>query len=584
MSSPFPKWYILLRYLVPFFSVASPKTVLWAQDNPVVSLSIVEGKVIDINGYVPYDQYFDVKIPRVLGLKEVSFNYRIIPSERKNWHYFPHASQIIDTSDLTIQGFLQGSIPGVLIGEEFIIRNVGPLHPRVRYEFQVTGNFGLRLDLVKRDKLSKIIAQNTEELISEDITVDKIEYRLEIINQAIKEAFWGEEIPPGFNPQEELVDFRSEGINKLVESLLKVQEELTNNQDALSLQIEGFIDIISEDTTGLAKKFLTLSRIYHQGSKGPDGEVLAFDPLTKYLFEKEVFPHLEPYESLQLSEICLFFSYLFIRPELIKSILTGDALIRRTQIDLAASLDSVSLKFLLGSFQLFSSSFFYDEEQKPLFSQSQDTLLSYLYQDEEFGLMGILRVINQIGRLQMKKDRLIQEYRFNQVVYTESRLFRIPIVSGLTLESGKSPLVELDLGYGHAPFIGNNILYEGANIYLVPVNKRGGLGWSDYKKRRHLKYFSFTLGIAQQLGQNNYKLYRPLLGDVGSPLVGVGINFGPFKFSLGSLIYQKKDINPIVDNASTVLTPLLSISLDPGLSNSFGSLSTVAREKYKNPQ
>jgi len=90
-----------------------------------------------------------------------------------------------------------------------------------------------------------------------------------------------------------------------------------------------------------------------------------------------------------------------------------------------------------------------------------------------------------------------------------------------------------------------------------------------------------TVGIAQVLGPNQDEQFQPLLGGVGTPIMGAGYRFGPMKVELGSIMYLKKNINPIIDVTSLRFTPQVSLSFDIGLLGSFGNFGTKLNELAK---
>lgn len=136
----------------------------------------------------------------------------------------------------------------------------------------------------------------------------------------------------------------------------------------------------------------------------------------------------------------------------------------------------------------------------------------------------------------------------------------VPVVATTisSFETRARQYVTADLGLAYAPGLGEVVPYFGANFYLGALNKRVPLALDPPNE---LDRWSVTVGVtASSLAQKDVR--DDLFGSY-SVLVGAGRRMtDPIRLTGGAILYQGRDVNPLLDRTALALSPFLSLSFD----------------------
>ena len=117
--------------------------------------------------------------------------------------------------------------------------------------------------------------------------------------------------------------------------------------------------------------------------------------------------------------------------------------------------------------------------------------------------------------------------------------------------------------------------YVGWNIYLRPVNKKSHLSWTARPfglTEELLRRFSFTIGVVQTGFDEEEGRYEGVIGS-NAAVLGAGLRINDsLRFSVGGLLFESQDPDPLVDSSRLEFSPYVAISLDWNIGASFSGL------------
>ncbi|MEO0638976.1 MAG: hypothetical protein AAFY70_04580 [Bacteroidota bacterium] len=564
-----------------FFLGISSQTVV--AQNPVVTFTVGEEGLLDITGFLPYDQYFDVEVPRIEGMDEVSINYRIV--NRKPWHYFPERDSTDTTSTSANFGYLINPINTSLkTKEKFIFRGVGPFHPNTMYEFKVSATFKYPLEEARLAALSTEIGGILDGLTANlEINADGLKQSVIEINKKIAAAYKAQYPDKDFSgklPQQRL---NSPSIDSFLTKLIDNNNLINTQTSDLTSYIKAFAESQNSNREVLSKD---LSQIIGLANLPPPQKDQKLDstqilsPFATQNLNRKVFPHLPAFKTLTLKDAVYLLSSILDDPEEFQYLLLGKTKLQGTTVLNSDEIDSATYLFLMSAFRALSHPNMDKLNGTPLISDQGKELLKGV--SGKVGLRKIFDDYQEILSLKADRIKIVEECKIELRTFSEKATGATPKFTKIPVEVNKSPYIEPNIGFSYAPFVGNVYLYQGIDIFFRPVNRSPLAAWSQLKgKDKFWKRFSLTVGIAQVLGPNQDEQFQPLLGGVGTPIMGAGYRFGPMKVELGSIMYLKKNINPIIDVTSLRFTPQVSLSFDIGLLGSFGNFGTKLNELAK---
>ncbi len=185
-----------------------------------------------------------------------------------------------------------------------------------------------------------------------------------------------------------------------------------------------------------------------------------------------------------------------------------------------------------------------------------EVLEAYLY-DLEKSLLGRERALDRVAA-EIESSALSATIR--QTITTEVATTRANLYVGLDLGALYSPELERAAGY------------FGANIHVVPVNKKASLSDAGGLAKRLSVTFGITL---TELVLEDDPRVEPLLGTRYNLVLGAGYRFArSLRVSGGALLVLKNDPNPLVIDRSLAATPYFAFSFDIDI---VGALRNAAR-------
>ncbi|MEO1383803.1 MAG: hypothetical protein AAFV78_11285, partial [Bacteroidota bacterium] len=381
-------------------------------------------------------------------------------------------------------------------------------------------------------------------------------------------------------PQERL---NSASIKSFLKKLIKNQDSINDLTENLTSYIEAFADSQNTNREVLSKD---LSQIIGLSNLPPPKKDQKLDstkilsPFATQNLNRKVFPHLPVFKTLTLKDAVYLLSSILDDPEEFQYLLLGKTKLQGTTVLNSDEIDSATYLFLMSAFRALSHPNMDKLNGTPLISDQGKELLKGA--SGKVGLRKIFDDYQEILSLKADRIKIVEECRIELRIFSQKATVATPKFTKIPVEVSKSPYIEPNIGFSYAPFVGNVFLYQGIDIFFRPVNRSPLAAWSQLKgKDKFWKRFSLTVGIAQVLGPNQDEQFQPLLGGVGTPTVGAGYRIGPMKVELGSILYLKKNINPIIDVTRLRFTPQISLSFDIGLLGSFGNFGTKLNELAK---
>jgi hypothetical protein len=197
--------------------------------------------------------------------------------------------------------------------------------------------------------------------------------------------------------------------------------------------------------------------------------------------------------------------------------------------------------------------------------------------------------IEQISQLLKKHEDALDEFAKKLSLDASISV----IVEGSTkvqdIETKARSYIGLDFGLIYSPWLkGNEILpVYGVNFYLVPVNKRVSLCKSLRNQENGLKKFSasrfarsFSISTGFSFVDIKVDNERKGLYENTSFLVGIGWRINrAIRISGGTILFQKKDPNPLINSYNIAATGYFSVSADVDV---FGALGKLGDKIFPN--
>jgi hypothetical protein len=180
---------------------------------------------------------------------------------------------------------------------------------------------------------------------------------------------------------------------------------------------------------------------------------------------------------------------------------------------------------------------------------------------------------NLLARLQAilaERDRALDELSgfLRRQTTTE-----VPIVATSTgsFSTRAKNHVSMDIGILYSGDAGEVLPYFASNFYLRPVNRSVPLSQVGGFGRR----FSFMVGVTYSSieEEENGRVLRDNLFGSQALVVGAGLRLtDAARLSIGALVYQQNDPNPLVDDLSLTADPFLALSIDADVKSLLGPL------------
>lgn len=519
-----------------------------------VSLSFNER---DFGSPLPFDVPFKIKGTADKNVEKILFQYRI--KARKKWHYFPPSDDVDNTTGYTKS--IETWTRNTSADDKFSL-SVGPLHPNVEYEFKFI--ILKKIELTEEDdKLLRadLLTMMSAVLVKEGIQKADIDALNDNLGARIQTAVSNGHLTD-INLTPFVVNPFDPPLDKISTNLLGYPEKIKNAKHAITIK-----------TKGLTDNYLYTAKFKEIFTNVITNKI-TLNPAIKPLIDKPISPLSTGYETYKLSDFFLFYNHGLINRSTIELVLTGKAKIAGATITTSNTYDLPSIEVILNFYKLISSRYFATDKNIMIFSERETDLKQMVQLVEE-----IITEINKIKEYtaEMEKLKTVFPNLLKDKVVKQS--YNVTEESGIDITSEKNPYVGLDLGIVYAPGLSNVFTYQGANIYFVPVNKKAPI--STFKgKDKFGKIFSVYIGITQKVGGPTDADYKPLFNDAGSLLAGFGFRFNRItRVNVGGLIYQYKNINPVLDKYDLKVNPTISLSVDLDVVKALGDVGKLIFSK-----
>lgn len=505
---------------------------------------------------LPFDESFHLSIPANDNISRIKVRYRIPPGERKNWHYLP--------KDTTRGGWTNWvEWQNLQNGEPILIRDIGPLHPNVTYEFHLFAYATPDLTPETQEALRDQLYRSLEEVLSKmnirRVDLDSLSARLQrhittITNRQATVVHGSGELFKLETYGPELLDIAQE-----MESL---HPQIHNGRANYDIQVEKLLSLFESpgpSTTTVADELYTFLINWEEAK---------LNRFAAAQWEAPLNPTLEEFSSLTAEEagrmIGESLQLSAVDPDtLFAKILRGTAKFAGSGVTTAEAPDLTSVVLLRDFFALVANPYFTWSDQRPIWSDSTGVLLGQL--------AGRLRMLSAQLQLLDKQANMLEalKNKFPDVLTDKLLQEEINILGDtpVMVREEANPYIGVGIGLGYAPKINQFVSSQFVNIYFRPVNKTtpiSNLRGTD----RWLKTLSLYIGIGQLLGDNEAEVsYRSLLSDNTTPLAGMGFRFNQsLVFNAGGIFFSKRKADDLSSGNDLQFIPTFSFSLDINIS------------------
>lgn len=550
-------------------------------DNQMLGGSLKDVKVVKVDlstGYfehsLPFDESFYIEgdvSPDTINM--VVLNYSMLEGKRG---FFDFSKRTLTDTEPKWKR-IKGTKP-----KKFKIR-VDPLYPDKKYKFVFT--------LYKSKLPERIINELKEEIIKElkqnDESLTKFlftdEMNLEKSNQLMIFSKSKDSLDQKYDDfVNELADSLQEKIAAMngkklsPEELESFKQKVNNN---LQLLKEQHFLILSGMEKHQRNKLALLKKIKSQyekiKEKGVDEKLSEIIPNPNLLLDRSKLDWLKVIEEstnkITYSQMGGYFATQLKGDEFFIRFLEGKENISGRVLVKNKSLDLKELNQLIAFQTLISGATFKDKNDKSILSVDQREAVSA----QTAELRSYAEECKEFNRFETKYTKFIADLSelFSDIVFTESAEIYASS-DPYVITTDKSNYVGLDIGFAYIGAIEEALMYAGANIYLVPVNKNVPL--SNYKGADYgfSKRTSILLGLTlTDFEKENH--YKPLFTGKGSLLLGLGYRLSEIvKLNAGYLFFKKVDENSIESNSEFQREIFAAVSFDADIGSLFNDFKS----------
>lgn len=497
---------------------------------------------------LPFDIRFIIKGNAPDGVQKIELYYKC--KKGKSKPYFPDKVKFdwLGTND------------------KMVIFVIGPLHANAVYKFKFTLFFrpGTSLDAgALKNQVFTILKDNLEKFFKDSV-LDNNE--VDKINNQIKAL-----LSRSLNTN--ITNIKTGGIDIIKEPyatiITNINQAYTDRNDAKETIDNRIKNInvhfgIMPDAKKPNQNIIGLAETLRKIIENP--KTLS-SPAQKW-WTSPLNPTRSAFKLLTMEATARIVLDLITRPINFQSILNGNAKIMGTAIEPADEYDPSSLAIIADFFQLISLESFKNQDNNRVISSS---IAKFLQNKIIPSLYTIIKKIDEHKQTDLELTRIKNDFPdvlSDLILQTSYEIETIPI----EVPEKQHPYIGLDLGVGYAPDLKKFFSYTGANIYLVPVNKKASLnifkGWDWVRKRFSLLFGLTVTGIEE--------------GDVkkmfsaGSIVAGAGFRIFPsLRVNAGWLFFKQEDENPLIDKENMKATMFLSASFDIDVQKFIGRIGNL---------
>lgn len=188
-------------------------------------------------------------------------------------------------------------------------------------------------------------------------------------------------------------------------------------------------------------------------------------------------------------------------------------------------------------------------------------------------LAGAAEGMRQLQTLLREREELIAGWVRQVLVEEQASL----LVGGSTVADYDTRAIwymSADIGSGISD-LEDFFTYVGWNIYLRPVNKKAHLSWGARPfglREEFMRRFSFTIGVVQSGFDEVPGEFEGVIGS-NAAVLGAGLRINDsLRFSVGGMLFESQDPDPLIDNTRLSWSPYVAISLDWNIGASLSGL------------
>ena len=503
---------------------------------------------------LPFDVPFKITGPVTSNLRSIYVSYRIKPDDYKSWMRFP-SSVIGKWSDTSRHWNYFDESPA---GAKFHLY-VGPIHPNVAYEFLYIIRKAPSLNATQRDDLKKTIFNSLVDFLSnlEDVNDSRISTLNIELDKKIQVAVGNGDIQY-LDGSPFKINIRDRNLKPITNKIIDCNLAIRDARNDIPANANQFLP-----GNGNFVRFKNILSNIKNGVVVLDAPSLAIwnSPFTSAI------PALKDLKFKDLADM-------LTDPGLNwADLINGTVKIDPPRLTTVTATDNSSFAVLSAFFDIITNQKFKTAGVNPV--DPFAAVHIFVVGNLKLALTTTLEDLNIITVQQQVRANLLNT--FPDILADKLISTSIVVVdkSVSDVVSSSSPYIGLDYGLSYTPNYSQLFIYEGVNFYLVPVNKDARLATMRGFRNNLSKRLSIHLGLTQSLITAQNKNYVPLIGTVGSILLGAGLRFSRIlRLNYGTIFFYEKDANPLIDKQTFKAMYTFSLTFDFNVAKAFGDLGT----------
>lgn len=429
---------------------------------------------------------------------------------------------------------------------------VGPLHPNITYEFtfHIIRSHNTAINDVFKNNAFNII----ERLYSNPATIDPA-----AIARATKDLHMLLQNIVG--PGKTIVDANEDEftIDLNIPPFSKMTNEVRNNA---GIDFVGTIDSINITNIFLHPDFQAFKDRLTAVLTTPD----ILSPASAKLWNESVDLNNQTFTNIKVQEM----AQLVQAPSnhILEVIYGHETITNNTSFTTVSAPNMPSIDLVLAFFQKLRSNLT-DTHDNRIFTSAEINIPRQV-----ISILTEIRALHNLNKTRKeRRDAIIAQFPnilADKLIATTATMYD---VSAADIASASTPYIGLDFGLSYIPGYSQLFLYEGVNIYLVPVNKNAPLSTFKNKWNNFLKRFSIHFGLTHDLIKVENPRYQKLIANIGSLMLGAGIRLNrAMRINAGYMFFYEKDNNPLLEKKHFTAMPQISLTFDINIAKAFGSI------------
>jgi hypothetical protein len=499
---------------------------------------------------LPFDVPFRIEGDATKNLRQVILKYRVVKDETRKWMRFPKK---VNTNGACMDYSLPSKwnqIDEYKDDQKFYLQ-VGPLHPNVKYEFNFELLRTLEVDPTKSSALKQTLLAVIQDYAANIAESNPVKQKN--VNDELA-AILQKSIPPGakiktLDQKDFELDINKAPLAQMMTDVIAQNAFIKNFDDNMKSLYSPFTDNTKRKT--LIDPIQNL-------------DITSLDPRSTAVWKAPVSPATEQFKLLKMDDVL---GLIIEADKNITTVFLGKGKIEDGKIVPATEFNAASVDLLIS---------FFSKIEGLKNKKNENVFRSMISSTQEaiFGLTSAKTKQEELTKNKKDKSELLS--KFPDVL--ENKLLSFSYVfydqSNMDVMSEANPYIGLDFGAALIPTYNQFFIYEGVNFYFAPVNKDAPLSRFTSGSFRNLlaKTLSIHMGLTQSLVKVENVRYEPLIADVGSILIGLGIRVNRItRLNAGYMFFFQKDINPLIDHKELTAKLTTSITFDLNIGKALGN-------------